>query len=243
MLSLYTAFRLASGEDWFGFKTAPVATFKYQSELPKAIDRDRIEKYARGANSYPDFVFFKTSTERVKLDTSWGLTSLKKDIQEVKSRSPCKHLVVILDPLYKLLAGHISEEYDVKKFQDNMDDLKEELDLSLVIIHHARLQRIDSGGKVVDLGPEEAMGSSYFNNWCDTMIRVKMLNPYTGSDKVEISFELARNAQAPLPKFRVHWSRATLQPTLLERIQEEFEEPSIRNIENEKGVKGEQRTG
>jgi len=121
MLSLHTAFTLADGADWFGFQTIKAATFKYQAELPKAIDRDRVAKYAKGANSYPPNIFFKTAQERVKLDTSWGIASLNKDIEEVKSRCPNQPLVVILDPLYKLIAGHISDEYDVKKFQDNID--------------------------------------------------------------------------------------------------------------------------
>lgn len=231
MLSIYTAFQLATGAEWFGFETSPVTAFKFQAELPKAIDRDRVEKYAKAANSFPPNVFFKTSIERTKLDTTWGIAALTKDIEEVKSRSPNSHVVVILDPLYKLMAGHISDEYDVKKFQDNVDDLRERLDLSFIIIHHSRLQRVDSSGKIVDLGHEEAMGSSYWNNWCDTMVRVKLLNPYAGSDKVEISFELARNAQTILPRFQVHWSRYNLQPVVIGRAIEDFEEPSVRHFD------------
>lgn len=234
MLSLHTAFCLANGSSWFGFKTAKATTFKYQAELPKAIDRDRVEKYAKGANSYPSNIFFKTVQERVKLDTSWGIASFNKDIEEIKSRSPNQHLVVILDPLYKLLAGHISDEYDVKKFQDNIDESKSKYNYSIIIIHHSRLTRVDSSGSIVDLGAEESMGSSYFNNWCDTMIRVKMLNPHAGGDKVEVSFELVRNAQTVIPNFQVQWSRADLQPTVIRRIPMEFEEPTIRGLKEEK---------
>lgn len=230
MLSLHTAFVLADGTDWFGFKTTKAATFKYQAELPKAIDRDRVAKYARGVNSYPPNIFFKTVQERVKLDTSWGIASFNKDVEEVKSRCPNQPLVVILDPLYKLLAGHISDEYDVKKLQDNIDESKAKYGYSIIIIHHSRLTRVDSSGAIIDLGAEESMGSSYFNNWCDTMIRVKLLDPFTEKRNVEVSFELVRNAQTLLPNFRLQWSRTDLQPTVTKRIQMEFAEPSIREL-------------
>ena len=237
MLSLHTAFALASGSDWFGFKTSAATTLKYQAELPKSLDRDRVAKYARGANSYPPNVFFKTSYERVKLDTPWGTASLARDIEEVKSRAPNQHLVLILDPLYKLLAGRISDEYDVKKLQDNLDDLKSRYNFSIIIIHHSRLSRVDSSGVIIDLGSEEVMGSSYWNNWCDTMIRVKLLNPYTGADKVELSFVLARNTETILPKLHIQWSRVDLQPRVLKRIQPDFDEPSIRGL-GEPSIRG-----
>lgn len=233
MLSLHTAFCLANGASWFGYSTAKAVPLKCQVELPKAIDRDRVAKYAKGANSYPPNVFFKTPQERMKLDTSFGIASINKDIEEVKRRSPGLHLVLILDPLYKLISGHISDEYDVKKFQDNLDESKEKYHYSVIIIHHSRLTRVDSSGIIVDLGAEEAMGSSYWNNWCDTMIRVKLLNPYTGSNLVEVSFELVRNAQTILPSFQVHWDRSNLQPTVTKRAQVELGEPSIRELQEE----------
>lgn len=233
MLSLYTAFTIANGADWFGYKTSKATTLKYQAELPKAIDRDRVIKYAKGANSYPPNVFFKTVYERIKLDTSWGIASLNKDIEDVKRRSPDSHLVLILDPLYMLMAGHISDEYDVKKFQDNLNESKSKYHYSIIIIHHSRLTRVDSSGTIVDLGAEEVMGSSYWNNWCDTMIRVKLLDPFTEKRNVEVSFELYRNAQTLLSNFQVRWERSNLQPTVTKRAQAELGEPSIRGLEEE----------
>ena len=158
--------------------------------------------------------FFNTPVDRIKLDTTWGVQSLQKDIETVMNRCPDLHLVLILDPLYKLLAGHISDEYDVKKFQDNMDELKNKLHFSLVLIHHSRLTKTDSSGNVVDLGAEEAMGSSYWNNWCDTMIRTKLLNPFATKDKVEINFFLTRNATTVVPDLEIQWSRLDLHPTV-----------------------------
>ena len=230
MMALHTAFVIANGLSWFGYKTSKAATLKYQAELPKAIDRERVIKYAKGTNSYPQNVFFKTVYERIKLDTSWGIASFNKDIQEVKNRCPDSHLVVILDPLYMLMAGHISDEYDVKSLQANLDESKNKYHYSIIIIHHSRLTRVDSSGSVVDLGAEEVMGSSYWNNWCDTMIRVKLLDPFTEKRNVEISFELVRNAQTLLPNFQVRWSRSNLQPCVVKRNVVDGDEVTIRRL-------------
>ena len=232
MLALHTSFALAEGSPWFGFNTRPMTVLKYQVELPKAIDRKRVIKYARGRDSYPATLFFQTPQERVKLDSSWGMQALQRDIVEAQSRAPDTHLVLILDPLYKLMAGHISDEYDVKKFQDNIDELKTKYCFTVIIIHHARLTRVDPGGTVIDLGSEELMGSSYWNNWFDSIVRVKVTNPYTGGDTVAMTFELTRNSEFMLPRIDIHWRREDLQPVVIRR--EELEtDPSIQIIKED----------
>ena len=65
------------------------------------------------------------------------------------------------------------------------------------------------------------MGSSYLNNWCDTAIEVKLLNPHTGSNRVRISFELVRHAETILPPFELEWSRANLHPRVTKRYEVE----------------------
>jgi len=230
MLSIHTAFALANGTDWFGYKTTKCLPLKYQVELPKAIDRKRIIKYAKGANSYPSNLFFKTAVYS-KLDTGYGIGSIERDIQTAKQRIPDQHIVLILDPLYLLMSGHITDEYDVRKLLDNLDSLRDKHHLTIIIIHHSRLARTDASGSIIDLGPEEAMGSSYLNNWVDTMIKVVLLNPYTGGNRVGMSFELTRHAETMLPSFQVEWNRANLQPRVIKRATVELDEPSIRVID------------
>lgn len=232
MLAMHTAFSLANGTPWFGFKTTKCLIFHLQVELPKSAEQKRVIKYAKNANSYPTNVAFKTAS-RLKIDTSFGLSSLSKDVEEVKARFPAyNNLVLILDPLYLLMAGHISDEYDAKKFLENVNDVKEKYGLAVILIHHTRLTRLNNAGEVVDLGPEEMMGSSYLNNWCDTAVKVRLLNPYTGSDLVKLTFELTRNAEDLLPSFEIQWSRATLLPTIAKRTEIVLDDPSVRDLED-----------
>lgn len=238
MESFHLADCLANGKLWFGYSTTPCLPFVIQSELPKLIHRSRGEKFSQGIsgpnNNFLDSVITKT-IPYIKIDSSYGLSALDKEIALAHDRFPGIHIVLILDPLYKMLSGHITDEYDIRKLLDNLDNEKEKQDMTIVIIHHTRLTRVDSSGNIIDLGPEEAMGSSYLNNWVDTMVKVKLLNPYTGGNRVHMSFELTRHAETVLPGFTVEWSRATLQPRIIARdtIEEvEAEDISIR-IEEE----------
>lgn len=229
MNSMHLAFCISRGEPWFGLSTMPATVYLHQVELPKLLARDRVIKYATGQNTLPN-LFFKTPDDDVLLDTTWGLQSLSKDIEEVRRRTadPSLSTVVILDPLYLHMQGHISDEFEVKKFQRNINSLRKKYDVSFIIVHHSRLTRVDSEGKVVDLGAEEIMGSSMWNNWLDTIIRIKLCNPYSGSNICQFTFDKTRNAQRFLPGFKVRWCRDTLYPEVIARDIVEEEEPTVR---------------
>lgn len=232
-LSIFTAFTIAEGKDWFGYKTTPVNVLRYQSEMPLAMEQDRVRTFTNYTKSFPTNVLFDTELERMKIDTDYGIRLFEKKVTDFRHRCPEGPLLVILDPLYKFMAGHISDEYDVKRFQDNIDELKTKLHLTIIIIHHPRLTRLDASGKVSDLGVEELMGSSYWQNWMDTIVQIKLLNRYSGGDLVAMNFLKVKNAHKTLPNFEVKWSRSNLQPAIVKTIHPEFEEPSIRGGDNE----------
>lgn len=231
ILAIHTAYCIATGSDWFGFKTKKCTVFKYQVELPKAIDRKRILKYINSTKngSRPDNLFFKTAPYS-KIDTSYGRQALEKDIQVVQQRSPDQHVVLILDPVYLLISGHISDDYDIKKLLDNLNEIKAKLHISVIIVHHTHKTRVDSAGNIIDLGSEEIMGSSYFNNWADTMVQLRLLNPFTGNNQVKMSFALSRHAEKILPAIHMNWNRSSLHPSILKKEIADEEEISIRTL-------------
>ena len=227
MLALHTAFSLAEGSSWFGYKTTRCFPVLIQAELPKSVYRKRLIKFVHGrGGSYPSNFLIENIT-RLKLDTRYGKDLLEHYIKAAQQLAGSLHMVFILDCLYKLMSGHISDEYDVKMLLDNLDELKDKYKLSFVIVHHVHKTRFGAGGAVIDLGPEESMGSSYFGNWVDTMIRVKLLDQSTTSKRTEMSFELTRNAEDTLNPFRVEWSRQTLQPKVTKRLELQYAEEDI----------------
>ena len=157
----------------------------------------------------------------------YGNYQLENYIKIAQQSAGPLHLVLILDCLYKLMSGHISDEYDAKQLIDNIDELIAKYHFSIIIIHHVHKTRFDAAGNILDLGPEESMGSSYWGNWVDTMVRVKLLDQSTTSKRTEMSFELTRNAEETLNPFRVEWSRETLQPRITKRLEIEYAEEDI----------------
>lgn len=230
--STHLAFCIAKGEPWFGFSTSQATVLCHQVELPKLLAKDRVIKYADGMRTTSYNLFFKTPEDEVLIDTTWGLSTLTKDIEEVKRRAadPALPIVVILDPLYLYMAGHISDEYEVKKFQRNVNSLRKRYNLTFIIVAHSRLKRVDSAGQVVDLGAEEIMGSSYWNNWLDTIVTMKLTNPYSGSNTIHMAFDKTRNAQNFLPGFTVRWNRADLVPEIIDRDIIEELDPTIKDL-------------
>ena len=232
MNTLHLAYCIGSGKDWFGFSTSPATVLSHQVELPKFLFKGRFVKYKLGNSASSPNIFFTTPSDDVLLDTSFGLGELTKNIEEVQRRAhdPSLPLVIILDPLMLYIAGHISDEYDVKKFQRNINSLRRKYNTTFIIIHHARLTRTDASGQVVDLGAEEIMGSSYWNNWLDTIVRLKVTNPFSGNDIVKMDFGKTRNAQNFIPGFTVKWHRSNLNPEVIDRDIIEEDEPTIRDL-------------
>uniref|UniRef100_A0A6M3JNZ8 Putative ATPase domain containing protein n=1 Tax=viral metagenome TaxID=1070528 RepID=A0A6M3JNZ8_9ZZZZ len=228
----HLAYSISMGKDWFGFDTSPATVFCHQVELPKALYRDRFLKYRTGNKLTSGNIFFTTPDDDVLLDTTFGISELIKNIEEVKRRAsdPKLPLVIILDPLYLYLSGHISDEYDVRKFQRNVNSIRRKYNATFIIIHHSRLTRVDAGGDTVDLGAEEIMGSSYWNNWLDTILRIKVVNPFSGSDIVYMTFNKTRNAQSFLAGFKVKWNRSNLVPEIIDRDIIEGDDPTIRGL-------------
>ncbi len=237
--STHLAFCIATGTAWFGYKTTPANIFIHQVELPKVIARDRVIQYADGIGWLPKNIFFETPEDQILLDTTYGISAFAKSIEEVKSRVPDTKLplVVILDPLYLHMSGSVSDSEDTKKFLLNVNLIKKKYDVTFIVVHHARLTRVDNAGQVVDLGAEEIMGSSYWNNWLDTIVRIKLVNPFTGSDTIKLSWDKHRNAHQYHYGFTVKWDRANLVPSVTDRDIPAFAEPSVRGLLEEKNEK------
>jgi RecA-family ATPase len=240
-LAMHTAFCIASGVNWLGFSTRKCVVLKVQTELPKGEERARIDKYSmslamsgRAEIAFPANLFLETEVF-LKLDTAIGLSSLEKEVDEISKKFKEWHMVLILDPLYKMLSGNINDNYALQKFLDNMDFmLGRHPRMSVVIVHHSHKPRYSDAGQLIDEGADASTGGRYLQNWCDTMATCQLLNPKTGKNKVRMDFALVRCAEEQLPLLDIKWSRATLLPEVVKSVQaEEVEDeefvPDIRS--------------
>lgn len=228
--SLHLALCIAEGKEWFGYTVRRATVFRYQAELSKWIDQERTFEYVKSRR--PNNVFFKTPEDNTLLDTTYGMKLLHQDIEEVIKRTPNPDdpVVVILDPIYLLMQGDPSDGQDTKKLVLSLRETMRKYHVTFIIIHHARLTKTDNSGDEVDMGFEEIMGSSYWGNFCDTMLRSKLLNPYAGANETRVSFLLHRNAKKFHPAFTVRWDRATLTPEVVQRDIVEEQDVSVREL-------------
>ncbi len=238
--AIHLATCLAMGTPWFDYKTRPCTVLCHQAELSKSQARDRVIGYLDSNHlSSPNLFFYSTDGDAQYLDTTMDMGRLSKQIEEVKSRAadPSLPLVVIIDPLKHYMKGHISDEYEVNKFQRNIDPVRMGQNIAFIIVHHSRLTRVNDGGNVVDLGAEEIMGSSYWNNWLDTILRLRISNPYSGSNHIKMNFGKHRNAEQFHPGWTIEWTRPSKSdkgkvylPIVIDRDIPDEAEPSIVNL-------------
>lgn len=230
-LLLDLCFCLANGTKWLGFDTIPCVVYKFQVELPEAMDQLRMKKYRDHLpvdQADPTNLYFETRS-LFKLDNGPGYKLLESDLQILHSRYPQARIVLVLDPLYRMVSGDMSKELDAKRFMDNIDLLLGKFPLSVVVAHHARKSHLLPSGGTVDMGEEESTGTRHWAGWVDTMLRSKLLNPAGGKNKVRLDFLLTRNAPRLLPYFELTWSRETLHPVInLEDLP--MDDPDIRDL-------------
>lgn len=218
---------LVTGTEWIGHRTQQCVVFFVQAEMPLGVQRKRLGK------AYSDYytdALFKSSKfymkfdKTIKIDTTYGQQKLAKDLAEIRKQHPKEQMVVVLDPLYKMMTGKISDEYDMRKFTSGIEELAAKFRFACVLIHHKRLTRVDNAGQIVDLGAEEMLGSSILNDWCDTAIGVRIPDS-ADPDIITMSFPLTRHAEEIQHPMKIKIERSTLS---ISEVEEELELENLR---------------
>lgn len=203
MLSLHSAYTIANGKQWFGHLTHPTACYLMQTEVPTPQLKERTVKYLDG-NKMDSPHVWQAYEPYTKLDKGFGLSELEKEL----TRTGAKLLVV--DPMYKVVSGRLTDLYDMMQFFDRMDLLMQKFHLTLVILHHPR-KAVTFEGKEWSMGGDDMFGSM-LQNWCDTSVRTSTL--VAGSNEVMLTFDKARHAPDILPPINLIINRATLEFTM-----------------------------
>jgi RecA-family ATPase len=207
MIALHTGMCIANGKKWFGFTTNRAKTFILQSEIPKAQYQKRADKYVKG-NSIEDKKNLLIASEPyIKLEKG-GYFDLEKELLKWQPG------VVIVDPIYKVVSGRITDEYDMRQFTDKMDILISKYHFSLILIHHDRKQQVFEG-QAVNMGSQDMFGTSIFLDWCDTAIKIE---PQLTDAEVRLVPDVVRHAEDELKPFLVSVDRQTLRFRIKEDI-------------------------
>jgi len=200
MLALYTGATIADGNEWFGIRTSSSTVYNLQIEMPQSQLQKRVNKYLKhNPCTHEDRMWFCTE-HYIKLDKGYGVAELERELARTKPQ------LLIIDPLYRVVSGHITDEYDMRQFMDRMDILIDKYNLALIIVHHDRKYLIQDG-VIVDTGADAIFGSSMFIDWLDASIQTSI----TGMDgEVLVSIEKVKYVEEELKPIRIKIDRNTL---------------------------------
>ena len=201
MTAIDLAFKLSSGKPWLGFPTTLSSVLIIQIEIPKAAYQERVIKYTLGNHLNPASNLHFITTNYLKLDKGWGQQLLESWITTTQAN------VVIVDPMFKVVSGRLTDEYDVRQFTDRLDEVIGKHKVSMVIIHHEGKDLIVEGERY-DRGADAAFGSAVLGWWCDSSIELRAKSE--GSNIVTMSFPLLRLATDEIKPIEVEINRTNL---------------------------------
>jgi RecA-family ATPase len=187
---LASRFMLAcsTGTDWLGFHTPQegLKVLYLQLEVPEAMLQERF-LVMTGGEEYGVLEDPMIWTEAfLKLDTDSGFKALEEALVEHKPN------VLVIDPLYKLLSGNISEQHHIGTLLDNLDKLIAVHRISLMIISHSRKPGTD---KTTDnWGSDDLLGSVLLSAWPDSVIKVERKK----GGGLTVSFDVVRHAKTQI---------------------------------------------
>jgi RecA-family ATPase len=200
LLCLHTAIALARGENWLGYKTCKCKAVFMTAEGCLEDLQDRELDYFNGMQVDWEAVdpSIRLTVERdTKLDRGYGI-----DMLESKLFSKFVPDVMIIDPIYAVTSGRMTDEYDVRKFIDEMNKLITKYKFALILVHHTRKdQMVD--GEVVECDEDDLMGSVVWRNWCDTIIKVSKTDRTDRDGVIRVSFSKCRNTKKKILPFEV----------------------------------------
>jgi len=204
LVGLDMAFKIATGQPWFGYKTIASPIYIFQTEIPQGPLRKRMIKYMTG-NRVTTSQLWYSSELYMKVDKGWGYSELEKEIVRTMPK------VLVIDPVFSSMSGKLTDDYDVGLFLDRMDLLRSKYKLAVILIHHTRIAE-HSEGETFHYGTDDAFGSSRFPRWLDTIIFVDKVedNESTGLATLNLVFEKTRHTEEKLKPLHITVRRSDL---------------------------------
>lgn len=174
-LSLQVSRCIGAGLPFLGIPTTQGTVLYVQFELGQEVLQARL---ASTGQEYPN-VFVGTSFS-MKLDQRAGQEVLKKALEAIEPN------VLIIDPLFKCIAGDENEGVDMRNIADFLDEMIEAFRCSVLLIHHP--------GKDISRG---SRGSSILEDWVDSSIEMRKLSKNGEPLRVKLTPKLLRHAELP----------------------------------------------
>jgi len=199
-LVMHTGLVISNGKDWFDINTNPNNVLIVQVEIPPVLYQSRLSKYIRNSRLDPSGLFIWTETN-FKVDSPDSYLKLKAVVAEHNIK------LIIFDPLYRMATVNLSSPHDIVPLLDRVDQLIDELNISVMFVNHFIKQDRDREGHIQGRGADDMLSSSALGNWANTIIRINMAED---SDDIQLVFNKSNYTEERLGSIWVHVDRATL---------------------------------
>ena len=211
MFSLNAIFLISSGLSLLGLRTVPTRVGMLQVELSQASFQKRVRKFIENHKSLSSQNPHFATEADIKLDKPTGIAKLAAEVQKLGIQ------LLIIDPLYKVFTGDVSNWGDMARLLDNLDKLCWRYNCAVWLVHHKRKLRIVDNAPA-DYGTDELVGSSALKDWADSIIRFTV----KGQDDILVEFLKTRTSEDIIQAKLVHFNRATLGFELVRRQEKEI---------------------
>ena len=158
-LALGLGFSFATGQPWLGFPTMQVRTFLAHFEMSYEVEHERHTDMSQVYELEPGF-FYGTNQKFTPLDIGTHFNHFKEGVASINPK------VVILDYWRCCYSGDENKSHEVGRFTSNMDAMIEELDLSIVLLHHSNKNPLYVSGL------DKHSGSVALPGWMDSVLYI-----------------------------------------------------------------------
>jgi len=202
MLAIDLMYKVATGREWFGFKSVMSPVYYFQSEIPQRPLQKRSTKYQLGNGIVTDNCWLATDLYE-KIDKSWGAGLMEKELERTHPK------VLIIDPIYNSVSAKLVDDYDVGLVIDRLNQWRKKFGCAIVLIHHDRQQE-HVEGQAFHYGTDEWFGSSRWKRWLDTMLYVELENDGDRFVDLKLTFEKTRHAEGKIAPIVIEADRSNL---------------------------------
>jgi RecA-family ATPase len=187
-LTYHLGFQAANGKPFLGFKTSINPTLIVQSEIPQPMVRDRLINYMSGNKITTNLMWIYTDLY-IKLDKPWGISPVEAELRRTLAK------ILIIDPMFNTFSGKLTDDYEVRLYQDRINMLIKDFGCSVVIVHHMRKPQIVDGIQLAQTDTD-IFGTSMWKNWFDSMLQVDLIEATT--EKTELNVKVTKSRHSPV---------------------------------------------
>lgn len=186
MLGLRLATSVVEGKPWLKFNTPEhgANVLYINAEVPAEMLLDRTKAMNKGMELQGELFIWNRLDFR--LDEDKWIERLEHYIEKYNIK------LVVIDPLYQVITGILSDPLVVVKVQNTIDRLRSKHAVAFFLVSHARKGNKDDPS----MGEDSIYGSAYWGWWVDLKLRIERGEE---EEDIKVMFDKTRHSKKGRP--------------------------------------------